>query len=278
MPPATPSPIPTPDPPGAPVLEMVDAGVASLKDPGLEVLTGVNWSVATGDYWVVGGLHASGKSDLMALAAGIMPPMRGHYRIFGRESMDGFERDRLALRRRLSLVFDGGHLLNDLTIAENISLPLRYHQNCYLAGCAERVEALLALAELEPWADRYPARVPRNRQQRAGLARALALPPDVLLVDSPLSGLDPRDMIWWLDLLGRLSAGHPIMNHRPVTLIVTGDDLRPWRGHARQFAAISNHHFRVLNVGRGAPESEDQLWQDWWSEAADRDPNEGSPS
>jgi ABC-type transporter Mla maintaining outer membrane lipid asymmetry ATPase subunit MlaF len=66
--------------------------------------------------------------------------------------------------------------------------------------------------------------------------------PEVLLLDSPLSGLDPREANWWLDILGALSAGHPIVG-RPVTLAVTGDDLRPWRKRARQFAVLKDHAF-----------------------------------
>ena len=69
----------------------------------------------------------------------------------------------------------------------------------------EKVEALLELTELSPWAESRPGALGRNWQKRVGLARALALEPDVLLLDNPLGGLDLRHTQWWLNFLGQLS-------------------------------------------------------------------------
>src|ERR1700704_1120361 len=76
-------------------LEMVDVTVGSLASPEAVVLQGVNWRVAVGDYWVVGGLQASGKSDLLATAAGAMPPLHGVFRVFGQELGAGFDHEQL---------------------------------------------------------------------------------------------------------------------------------------------------------------------------------------
>jgi ABC-type transporter Mla maintaining outer membrane lipid asymmetry ATPase subunit MlaF len=121
-----------------------------------------------------------------------------------------------------------------------------------------RVEALLQVTGLATWAESYPNNVPRNLQQRAGLARALALQPEVLFLDSPLTGLDPPDARWWLNLLGRLAGGHPIMGGRLMTLVVSGDDLRPWQGRARQFAALRDRQFVPLQTD---PLASDELLQ-----------------
>ena len=230
----------------ATALEMIDVTVGSLKDPELVVLEGVNWSVAVGDYWAVGGLNASGKSDFMAMAAGIMRPLRGTYRVFGQEPAARFENEMLKERLRIGLVFDGGQLFHHLTIVENVALPLSYHLNCALEDVAGQVTALLELTGLTNLANANPGTISRNRQQRAGLARALALKPEVLLLDNPLSGLDPIDVAWWLDLLDQLSAGHPIADGRPMTLVVTGDDLRPWKERAKQFALLKEKSFVTL--------------------------------
>jgi ABC-type transporter Mla maintaining outer membrane lipid asymmetry ATPase subunit MlaF len=224
---------------------MRDVTVTSLKDPAKVVVEGVNWTVATGDFWAVAGLLRSGKSDLMALAAGIMRPARGTYWLFGKELIAGFEHERLELRLRIGLVFDGGQLLHQLTLAENVALPLRYHLGAG-SDIDQRIGALIEFTGLEPWADSHPADLTRNWQQRFGLARALALKPEVLLLDNPLTGLDPRDAGWWLETVEALAAGHPIMEDRPVTLVVTGDDLRPWSRRARQFAVLKNHQFLPL--------------------------------
>src|ERR1019366_797875 len=90
-------------------------------------------------------------------------------------------------------------------------------------GCAA-VGELLECTELTRWAESTPGTLRRNWQKRAGLARALALKPEVLLVDNPLAGLDPRDIHWWLGFLDQLSKGHTVMQGRPMTLVVTTAD------------------------------------------------------
>jgi ABC-type transporter Mla maintaining outer membrane lipid asymmetry ATPase subunit MlaF len=230
----------------APALEMRDVTVTAVRDASLPVLEGVNWTVATGDFWAVAGLLRSGKSDLMALAAGVTRPAQGSCRLFGRELVAGFEHERLALRLRVGLVFDGGQLLHHLTLRENIALPLRYHFHDGGKPVEDRIQSLVEFTGLEPWAGSHPADVNRNWQQRIGLARALALKPEVLLLDNPLTGLDPRDAAWWLDIVDALAAGHPMVDGRPLTLVVTGDDLRPWRNRAKQFAVLNSRQFIAL--------------------------------
>ena len=68
----------------------------------------------------------------------------------------------------------------------------------------------------------------------------------MLLLDNPLTGLDPRDAAWWLGFMDRLSAGHPLLDGRPVTLVVSCDDFRPWLGRARQFAVLRERRLVAL--------------------------------
>jgi phospholipid/cholesterol/gamma-HCH transport system ATP-binding protein len=230
---------------GVPAIEMTGVAVGALHAPERTVAEGINWTVRTGDYWVVAGLHGSGKSDFLMMTGGLMAPQRGQYRFFG-EEMPIFEEARLKQRLRLGLVFDGGQLFNDLTVAENVALPLRYHHNLTRAAGVAEVQELLECTGLTPWAERAPGTLGRTWQKRAGLARALALKPEVLLVDNPLAGLDPRHVRWWLAFLDQLSKGHSLMNGRPVTLVVTTADFRLWKGHGRQFALLQDQGFVVL--------------------------------
>lgn len=245
-----------------PAIEMVGVTVKALRDPERVVAEEVNWRVTTGDFWAIGGLHATGKSDFMAVAAGLHPPARGECRIFGRAVTTGPEPERRAARLPVGLVFAGGRLLQHLTIAENISLPLRYHRDCSQADCAEPVAALLGLVEMTHWAERYPNDIPRNWCQRAGLARALALKPRLLLLDSPLTSLDPRDADWWRELVAALATGHAILDKRPVTVIVTGDDLRPWQGRARQYGILKDGRFRCVGTCPETARSDEALMQE----------------
>src|SRR5436190_13127250 len=100
---------------------------------------------------------------------GLSSPARGEYSFLG-EPMPIFEEPRLAHRLKLGFVFDGGQLLGQLTVAENIALPLRYHGSLSGDQIELRVRELLEITELIPWANRTPANVGRSWRQRAGLA------------------------------------------------------------------------------------------------------------
>jgi len=240
-------------------IQMSDVTIGSLKAPDEVVFEEVNWSVTVGDFWAIGGLQGCGKSDFIATAAGLMPPLLGKYEIFGRIADQGFEPDLLSTRLRLGLVFDGGQLLRHLTIAENVTLPLRYHTDLSEDEVDLRVGRLLDLTGLTRWADERASALSRNRQQRAGLARALALGPEVLLLDAPLTGLDPRDEKWWLDFLSQLSGGHEAFGGRPMTLVVSCDDLRPWARRADHLAVLRGQRFIPVPRGAAPAEADDVL-------------------
>jgi ABC-type transporter Mla maintaining outer membrane lipid asymmetry ATPase subunit MlaF len=229
---------------GTPVIDMRGVSVTSMKSPTRVVVADVNWTVKANEFWVVGAPQYTGKSDFLMTTGGIMSPAGGDYWLWG-ERMPIFEESRLAHRLRLGFVFDGGQLLGHLTVAENIALPLQYHR-LPANEILPRVNELLEAMELTPWANSTPANVGRSWRQRAGLARALALQPEVLLLDSPLTGLDLRHMLWWLSFLDELLRGHTIMGKRPMTIVATADDLRPWREHAGRVACLSKKRLLVM--------------------------------
>ncbi len=230
-----------------PVVEIIDATVPPHQSPECRLIERINWRVCRGDYWVVGALPGSGKTDLLATSAGLQRPRSGSHLLFGRDPSKLDEDELLAERLRIGLVFEnGGRLFGHLTVAENIALPLRYHRDHSDDELAQDVAAILDMTGLTEEAERLPTQISRAWRQRAGLARALALQPEVLLLDNPLATLDGRHARWWFSFLARLNAGHEFMNGRPVTLIVTTEDLRTWINHGRQFAMVKNNCWLLL--------------------------------
>jgi ABC-type transporter Mla maintaining outer membrane lipid asymmetry ATPase subunit MlaF len=227
---------------------MVEVAVASPEAPSKPLLEGVNWTISAGEYWVVAGLPASGKSDLLATAAGLLRPLRGIHRLFGRDTNGQTGDALLSERLRIGLVFaDGGRLFQHLSAAENVALPMRYHQASPTTESRQRVKALLNLMGLDFLAQHSASRLNRSWRQRVALARALILSPEVLLLDNPLATLDPRQVGWWLEWLAQLSAGHQFFGGRSLTLVVAADNLRPWLDQGQQFALLKQN--RWLPVG-----------------------------
>lgn len=227
-----------------PILDLSNLSVARPDDP-TPALEHVQWQVHAGEWWVVAGSHGSGKSLFLQTLAGLIPPAAGEIVIFG-ERLSAGERRASGWHRRVGLVFEGGgRLLRSLSVAENIALPLAYHRNCPLDVALESVLPIVEALELERLADAPAGRIGRSWAQRAALARALALGPDLLLLDDPLAGMDPYHFQWWQRFLPQLVRGHPVRGGRSMTLVVTADSFPRWLAPGRQFASIQDRHWTV---------------------------------
>ena len=229
------------------VIEMRGVQVAALRDPSLIVLEDVNWSVLPGEFWVVAGPQHSGKSDLLMHAAGLMTPVAGTCEVFGCAT-NALGEAQIADRLRIGFVFADGKLFNQLTLAENVALPLRYQKNLTAAEADRAVAVLLEMLELTPFANFTPANLSTNWRRRAALARALILQPELLLLDHPLGGLDGRHRHWLLQFLDQLWRGHEYFGGRPMTLVVTTGDFRAWQHPRRKFAVLDEKNFSVLGT------------------------------
>ncbi|MEN9572273.1 MAG: hypothetical protein RL514_128 [Verrucomicrobiota bacterium] len=235
-----------------PLIELSGVSIAAAQEPGVALVEQVNWRLRAGEYWAVGGLQWSGKSDWLTTVAGLQQPSAGVHFLFGQETATLPQPELVAARLRVGLVFEnGGRLFTQMTVEENVALPLRYHRNCSPEEAREAVAGLLELTGLTAFASQVTGQLNRSWRQRVALARALVLQPEVLLLDNPLTGLDPRQMRWWLDTLDALNAGHPSLAHRPLALVATTDDLRPWQARARQFALLQGRRWVPLGDRAG---------------------------
>jgi putative ABC transport system ATP-binding protein len=226
------------------VIRMREVTAGAMNDPSVTVVRGVNWSVSAGDFWVVGGQQGTGKTNFLLMTGGLMLPTEGEYELFG-EPLGAFEEDRLRQRLRTGFVFDGRHLFNNMTVAENVALPLRYHRQMPDAQLSARVAELLEATELTELANNPTGAIGWRWQKRVGLARALSLEPELLLLDNPLGGVDAGHVAWWVDTIEKIGGGDWPGAPRATTVVLTADDERPWRGHARQFAQLQDCSFKL---------------------------------
>jgi len=228
------------------VIELHEVDIVHEDAPSQVLIRSVNWQIHAGQCWAIGGDPASGKSSLLATAAGLNRPGSGTLKMFGRALADASEAEQVAWRRRLGFVFEnGGRLLTHLTVAENVALPLEYHADMDEATLFARVDELLTRTELRPYADALPSRLSPRLQQRVALARAIAVPTDVLLLDDPLGGLGLRDARWWLNLL-RAMQSEQKSKGGALTILATCGDFRGWMGLATDFAILQGEQFRTL--------------------------------
>jgi len=243
---------PTLQPAANVVIELVAVDVPSRTERERVVIPGLNWSVREREFWVVGGLPGSGKSDLLAMLAALTRPLAGQCRVLGQTDAEREAGGGVGRRPRTGLVFDhGGQPFNQLTVWENVALPLYYHSAWEETRLEQFVADWLKATELWRWRERLPSALPPAWRQRMALVRALVLQPEILLLDNPLSVLDPSHTRWWMEFLGQLPEGHGLLENRPMTLVATTDDFRPWRHPGCQFAVLQDLRLRLIG-DRGA--------------------------
>ena len=200
----------------------------------IEVLRGIDFAVETGEFVAVTGESGSGKSTLLHLLGALDLPTSGQVRLGG-TAYDEFDADGLAeLRnRRIGFVFQFHHLLRDFTAEENVALPLQ------IAGKAPheargRARELLESVGLGPRCSHLPAQLSGGEQQRAAVARALAVQPDLLLADEPSGNLDEQNA----EQLHALFSGLTRQFHTAMVIVT----------HNRALAARAD---RVLALSEG---------------------------
>ena len=155
------------------------------------VLNDISFNVHRGDTLVIMGGSGCGKSTLLRHMIGSMKPTSGMVKLFGEEISGMKEREIIRIRLRFGMLFQSGALLASLTVGENIALPLLQHTDKSVDEIEAIVEEKLQMVGLTGFASLKPDEISGGMKKRVGLARALALDPELLFSDEPTSGLDP---------------------------------------------------------------------------------------
>ncbi len=158
---------------------------------GRPVLKGVSLEVRKGETLVIMGGSGHGKSTMLRLMIGAEKPDAGTIEIFGKEITSLGEQELYPIKRRFGVLFQSGALYNSMTVGENIALPLREHTDLDEKIISIIIKLKLELVGLRDFEHLVPAQLSGGMKKRVGLARAIALDPEIIFYDEPGAGLDP---------------------------------------------------------------------------------------
>jgi phospholipid/cholesterol/gamma-HCH transport system ATP-binding protein len=174
--------------PDSPLIEVTDLA-RTFGDR--TVLNDISFNVHRGETLVIMGVSGCGKSTLLRHMIGSMRPTSGSVKIFGEDIATMKEHEIIRVRCRFGMLFQSGALLASLTVGENVALPLLQHTDKSVEEVEDIVKQKLQMVGLTGFENLKPAEISGGMKKRVGLARALALDPELLFSDEPTSGLDP---------------------------------------------------------------------------------------
>ena len=192
------------------------------------VMKDINARINRSEVFIIMGGSGCGKSTLLRHMIGLKSPAKGDIFYDGTSFWDADEEQQQIMVRNFGILFQSGALWSSMTLAENVALPLAEYSDMSKDQIREIVSYKLALVGLKGFEDFYPSEISGGMRKRAGLARAMALDPDILFFDEPSAGLDPissrrlDDLI--LELRDSLGATIVVVTHELQSIFAIGDN------------------------------------------------------
>jgi phospholipid/cholesterol/gamma-HCH transport system ATP-binding protein len=215
------------------------------------VLNGITLSVSRGETLAILGRSGTGKSVSLRLIIGLEQPDSGSIRIHGQEVV-GLALDRMGeIRKRMGFLFQHAALYDSLTVQENVAFPLEHHKKeMSRSERDDRVKQLLAEVGMDGHLQKMPSDISGGMQKRVGLARALALEPEILLLDEPTAGLDPISSGEIDDLILKLQ------RERQMASIVVTHDLHSAKTISNRLAILDEGNVVIEGTFEDLQQSE----------------------
>jgi phospholipid/cholesterol/gamma-HCH transport system ATP-binding protein len=239
------------------------AGVIEIRDlhkafGEQKVLNGINLEVERGETVAVLGRSGGGKSVLLKLLIRLQTPDSGSIRVADQEITDLGDKQLNEVRKKIGFLFQQAALYDSLTVEENVAFPLKRHTKASVEEQRKRARDLLAEVGMDRDLEKLPSEISGGMQKRVGLARALALDPEILLFDEPTAGLDPITAAEIGNLINDLK------QKRRMSAIVVTHDVHGAKAYSDRMVLLHNGNIKAEGSFEELQSSKDEFVADFF--------------